>query len=360
MGKKKAAKAETPKGAATNGAARDGGSRGAAAGGEGPAYGILLSADALRAPGFVAHLKSRMDASDGLAPLQLPAKDSEGDTSRLVLVYLSASKLEAAKRDGFTRAQASCELMECILDVTSDESLKKVLPKSFHGEIGRSLLKACKSVGYVESFFPIHDTAIVRAIWRSPGWGLLEAPVEEMRDYFGEEIAFYFAWVGFYSKGGSRVDARRWQCSCSPLTTHNQRACHVRTRMCEQRCSYRELWALGFGRVPATCLRFGLLASRLSAPEALCALRFLMRFLMRSLMRSLMRCRMRFPWSVTQVDIDHNPYAPLYGLALVRARGSRKPCHLATAAWFLVAHAVHATPVFAAQIRVLCREIRVL
>ncbi len=323
MGKQKDAASQGTKGAATKRAAGDAGSRGAAAGGEGPAYGILLSADALRAPGFVAHLQARMNASDGLAPIQLPAKDSEGDTSRLVLVYLSASKLEAVKRDRCTRAQASCALMECILDVASDESLKKVLPKSFHGEVGRSLVKACRSVGYVEAFFPIHDTAAVRAIWRSPAWGLLEAPIEEMREYFGEEIAFYFAWVGCYSKGESRVNARRWQwcggrSSRSPLTPHNQRECDVRNWMCEQRCSYRELWALGFGRVPATCLRFDLFACRLSMLEALRALRCLIRFLMRLLML--------FParWCVTQVDIDHNPYAPLYGLALVRACASGK------------------------------------
>jgi len=40
----------------------------------------------------------------------------------------------------------------------------------------------------------------VSLLWRSSSWSVLDAPVDEIRAYFGEEIAFYFAWVGFYSK----------------------------------------------------------------------------------------------------------------------------------------------------------------
>ena len=180
------------------------------AGDDTPAYGILLSTHAFCEKAFVAHLQACMNASDGLAPIQLPGKDSEGEASRLVLVYLSASKLDVAKRDKYTRAQTSFMLMECILDALSDDTLKKVLPKSFHGEAGGSLVKACMSVGYVEAFFPIHDTDATYKIWRSAQRGLFGAPVDEIREYFGEEIAFYFAWVICYTKGGCTFQ-RHWR-----------------------------------------------------------------------------------------------------------------------------------------------------
>jgi hypothetical protein len=189
-------------------AGKDAGSQQAA--GDGPAYGILLSTHAFCEKAFVAHLQALMNASDGLAPIQLPGRDSEGEASRLVLVYLSASKLDAAKRDKYTRAQTSFMLMECILDVLSDDTLKKVLPKSFHGEGGESLVKACMSVGYVEAFFPIHDTDATCKIWRSAQRSLSGAPVDEIREYFGEEIAFYFAWVNFYTKGECTFQ-RHWR-----------------------------------------------------------------------------------------------------------------------------------------------------
>jgi len=98
-----------------------------------------------------------MSESSLFSPMQLPVPGT-----RLALIHLSPDDLAAAEEAGLNPAQMSFKLKECILEVLSDERLMTVLPKSFHGETGRSLLKACKSVGFVEAIFPIQDTEVCR------------------------------------------------------------------------------------------------------------------------------------------------------------------------------------------------------
>ena len=73
----------------------------------------------------------------------------------IVVVNLSSSKQAAADEAGLTHAQAPARLLTYILEVISDEKPKSVLPSDFHGETGHSLVKECKSVGFVEDYFSI-------------------------------------------------------------------------------------------------------------------------------------------------------------------------------------------------------------
>jgi len=100
-----------------------------------------------------------MSESSLFSPMQLAVPGT-----RLALLHVSSNDLAAAEEAGLNPAQMSFKLKECILEVLSDERLMTVLPKSFHGETGSSLLKACKSVGFVEAIFPIQDTEVCRPV----------------------------------------------------------------------------------------------------------------------------------------------------------------------------------------------------
>ncbi len=69
-----------------------------------------------------------------------------------------------------------------------------------HGEEGEELLRACIGAGLVESFFPLHQDPVRRAVWRERSSWLLSPPVEDVRAYFGERAAMYFAWASLYTK----------------------------------------------------------------------------------------------------------------------------------------------------------------
>jgi hypothetical protein len=57
--------------------------------------------------------------------------------------------------------------------------------------------------GVCASYFPIHESDLLAELesrWKR--WGSLmrnEVPLGDVRDYFGEQIAFYFAWIAYYT-----------------------------------------------------------------------------------------------------------------------------------------------------------------
>ncbi|XP_044726729.1 anoctamin-10 isoform X2 [Chrysoperla carnea] len=66
---------------------------------------------------------------------------------------------------------------------------------------GQSIIELCVQVGLIELIYPLHDLEELKklgSIWYKP-LVLKQQPFENIRTYFGEAIALYFIFLGFYT-----------------------------------------------------------------------------------------------------------------------------------------------------------------
>jgi anoctamin-10 len=64
----------------------------------------------------------------------------------------------------------------------------------------QNLLYVLQEADRVDAVAPFHSAGVKEQIWREVSGFIIMPPVDLIRDYYGEEIAFYFAWMGVLTK----------------------------------------------------------------------------------------------------------------------------------------------------------------
>ncbi|GMH43041.1 hypothetical protein BSKO_10963 [Bryopsis sp. KO-2023] len=158
--------------------------------------------------------------SQGLLCVEASRLDLEVEATHMKL--RKPLKNEAGKREDF-----EVESREDFQDVDSEDfflpfekaHITGVLLNSFkvddqfmelaskHGWKGKNdhrvhfnsnLIISCKRLGFLESVTPIHRGKTIKTLWDKSKKSVL-SPVTLYRDYFGEGVAYYWAWMNFYT-----------------------------------------------------------------------------------------------------------------------------------------------------------------
>ena len=127
--------------------------------------------------------------------LQLPLKANEQGESQGAATF-TLSQQHLFRREGMSLFRSS-KRQEVIFSIMQAK----------HNEGGAELdVLMLVHRNAVLQFFPLHNETYVndlRERWagtKRDKWKIWDQPLKEIRDYFGEYVALYFAWLGFYTK----------------------------------------------------------------------------------------------------------------------------------------------------------------
>ncbi|KAA6400842.1 MAG: hypothetical protein EZS28_003627 [Streblomastix strix] len=93
----------------------------------------------------------------------------------------------------------SAERKKLIYDILTDIMVEE---EDVVGSIryGDMLIMRALAMGYCKAFFPVHEEDQLEALKKRWIWSLKKQPSNMIAQYFGEKVALYFVYLGFYTK----------------------------------------------------------------------------------------------------------------------------------------------------------------
>ena len=111
-----------------------------------------------------------------------------------------AGLYEHSSEGGLFSSNQQLQILEYILSDEDDRALGPQLVPKDKIDLGNSVLDQLVKLQIIKSFFHMHnaerrDDLLKRWVYNWTG----RQPIEDIREYFGEKIALYFVWIGFYT-----------------------------------------------------------------------------------------------------------------------------------------------------------------
>jgi hypothetical protein len=111
-----------------------------------------------------------------------------------------AGLYERSSEGGLFSSNQQLQILEYILSDEDDRALGPQLVPKDKIDLGNSVLDQMVKMQTIKSFFHMHnaqrrDDLVKRWVYDWTG----RQPVEDIREYFGEKVALYFVWLGFYT-----------------------------------------------------------------------------------------------------------------------------------------------------------------
>jgi len=103
----------------------------------------------------------------------------------------------------FVPAELAHMLHELLDNVTPDNTFIKELEKSLSRKVKHeeheSVFQVLTRIEIMEELQLKHDKAKQTKLWNKIVLSIYKMPVQSIRDYYGESVAFYFGWMNFYT-----------------------------------------------------------------------------------------------------------------------------------------------------------------
>ena len=142
----------------------------------------------------------------------IPFRDSDGlfssnDRSLLVSLILGDTTVVAENKTSSTLSEKLAKLNMPFLEKVSPKFAEiqekiRLLAREIVGDEHpkQYLLHVLQEADHVDVVAPVHSTSLKEHIWKQVSGLRIMPPVDLIREYYGEEIAFYFAWMGVLTK----------------------------------------------------------------------------------------------------------------------------------------------------------------
>jgi hypothetical protein len=101
----------------------------------------------------------------------------------------------------FCSAQEAFLLTEIVTSITCGQAVNKFIPKDAQQALSEDeLIHTLLCHGILESITPLHDTHTKIAVWNAVKLSTLSTSnVNLIREYYGSEVALYFAWMDHFT-----------------------------------------------------------------------------------------------------------------------------------------------------------------